>query len=182
MVYVFLADGFETVEALAEVDILRRASIEAVTVAVSDSKKIISAQKIEVNADVLISDVDASDADVVFLPGGMPGTRNLEADATVTDIVKRQYATGKIVAAICAAPSILGHLSMLEGKRATCYPGFEKDLYGAEFADLPVVTDGKITTACGAGAAFDFGFRLLSELTGDKECADTLKKSMKYSK
>lgn len=178
-VYVFLADGFETVEALAVVDILRRASIEAVTVAVSDCKKIISAQKIEVNADVLISDVDVSDADVVFLPGGMPGTRNLEADATVTDIVKRQYATGKIVAAICAAPSILGHLSMLEGKKATCYTGFEKDLYGAVYTGARVERDGNVVTGKGMGTAIDMGLELV-ELLIDKETAEKIAHGIQY--
>lgn len=178
-VYVFLADGFETVEALAVVDILRRASIEAVTVAVSDSKKIISAQKIEVNADVLISDVDASDADVVFLPGGMPGTRNLEADATVTDIVKKQYAAGRIVAAICAAPSIFGHLGMLEGKRATCYPGFEKDLYGAVYTGARVERDGNVVTGKGMGTAIDMGLELV-ELLSDKEAAEKIAHGIQY--
>lgn len=178
-VYVFLADGFETVEALAVVDILRRASIEAVTVAVSDGKKIISAQKIEVNADVLISDVDASDADVVFLPGGMPGTRNLEAYATVTDIVKKQYAAGKIVAAICAAPSIFGHLGMLEGKRATCYPGFEKDLYGAVYTGARVERDGNVVTGKGMGTAIDMGLELV-ELLSDKEAAEKIAHGIQY--
>ena len=112
----------------------------------------------------------------------MPGTLNLEKSECVQRFIDFADKNGLYIGAICAAPSILGHKGLLKGKKATCFPGFEKDLYGAEFADLPVVTDGKITTACGAGAAFDFGFRLLSELTGDKECADTLKKSMKYSK
>ena len=112
----------------------------------------------------------------------MPGTLNLEKNECVQRFIDFAAENWLYIGAICAAPSILGHKGLLEGRKATCFPGFEKELDGAEFLDLPVVTDGKITTACGAGAAFDFGFRLLSELTENKEGADALKKSMKYNK
>lgn len=166
--YVFLADGFETVEAFAVVDILRRAGVETVTVGVSQKNEIISAQKIVVRADRMINEGDYTDADIVFLPGGMPGTRNLEADGKVLDTVKKQYESGKIVTAICAAPSILGHLNILQGKKATCYPGFEEDLYGAELMTGRVVEDGNVITSRGMGTAVDLGLALVERLLGSE--------------
>lgn len=166
--YVFLADGFETVEALAVVDILRRAGVETVTVGVSQKNELISAQKIVVRADKILDDEDYTDADIVFLPGGMPGTKNLEADDKVLTIIKKQYESGKIVAAICAAPSILGHLNILQGRKATCYPGFEKDLYGAKVMTDRVVEDGNVITSRGMGTAVDLGLTLIERLFGSE--------------
>ena len=181
MIYVFLSDGFEEIEALAPVDILRRGGLNVKTVGVG-GKNAVGSHKIPVVCDITAQEATTDGLEGIILPGGMPGTLNLEKSECVQRFIDFADKNGLYIGAICAAPSILGHKGLLKGKKATCFPGFEKELYGAEFADLPVVTDGKITTACGAGAAFDFGFRLLSELTGDKECADTLKKSMKYSK
>ncbi len=177
--YVFLAEGFETVEALAVVDVLRRSGCEVVTVAVGNEQLVMSAQKIPVKADRLISEVSCEDADVVFLPGGMPGTRNLEADDKVISVVKTQYESGKIVAAICAAPSVLGHMHILEGKRATCYPGFEKDLYGAIVMTDKVVADGNVITSRGMGTAVDLGLFLVERLYG-KEKADSIASGIQY--
>lgn len=174
MIYVFLADGFEELEALAPVDILRRGGCEVKTVGVS-GKTAVGAHNIPVVCDITVEEA-------VILPGGMPGTLNLENSEYVQKFIDFAAEKGLYIGAICAAPSILGHKGLLKSKKATCFPGFEKDLEGAEFSDVPVVTDGKITTAYGAGAAFDFGFRLLGELTGNKEGANALKKSMKYSK
>lgn len=167
--YVFLADGFETVEALAVVDILRRAGVDTVTVGVSQKNEIISAQKITMKADKMLADGEYTDGDIVFLPGGMPGTKNLEADKKVLDIVKKQYESGKIVTAICAAPSVLGHMGILQGKKATCYPGFEKDLYGAEVLEQRVVEDGSIITSRGMGTAIDLGLALVKRVCGSDE-------------
>ena len=181
MIYVFLADGFEELEALAPVDILRRGGCEVKTVGVS-GKTAVGAHNIPVVCDITVEEAVTEGLEAVILPGGMPGTLNLENSEYVQKFIDFAAEKGLYIGAICAAPSILGHKGLLKGKKATCFPGFEKDLEGAEFIDVPVVTDGKITTAYGAGAAFDFGFRLLGELTGDKEGADALKKSMKYSK
>lgn len=177
--YVFLADGFETVEALAVVDILRRAGVEVVTVGVSGSRDIVSAQKVTVKADKMLADGEYTDGDVVFLPGGMPGTLNLEADKKVLDIVKKQYEAGKIVTAICAAPSILGHLDLLRGKKATCFPGYEKDLYGAELKEERVVEDGNIITSRGMGTAIDLGLKLAERLCGS-EVSEKIAKGTQY--
>ena len=181
MIYVFLSDDFEEIEALAPVDILRRGGCDVKTVGVG-GKTAVGSHKIPVVCDITAQEAVTDGLEGIILPGGMPGTINLEKSGVVQRFIDFATENGLYIGAICAAPSILGHKGLLRGKKATCFPGFEKELDGAEFLDLPVVTDGKITTACGAGAAFDFGFRLLSELTGDKECADTLKKSMKYSK
>lgn len=181
MIYVFLADGFEELEALAPVDILRRGGLEVKTVGVN-GKTAAGAHKIPVVCDITAEEAVTDGLEAIILPGGMPGTLNLEKSKYVGLFIDFAYNNGLYIGAICAAPSILGHKGLLKGKKATCFPGFEKDLDGAEFSDTPVVTDGKITTAYGAGAAFDFGFRLLSELTGDKAGTDALKKSMKYNK
>lgn len=177
--YVFLADGFETVEALAVIDILRRAGVETVTVGVSQKSEIISAQNITVRADRMLDEEDYTDADIVFLPGGMPGTRNLEADDKVLNIVKKQYESGKIVTAICAAPSILGHLNILQGKKATCYPGFEKDLYGATLMTERVVEDGNVITSRGMGTAVDLGLALVERLLGS-EASEKIASGIQY--
>ena len=181
MNYVFLTDGFEELEALAPVDILRRGGCEVKTVGVG-GKTVCGAHKIPVVCDIAEEEAATNGLEGIILPGGMPGTLNLEKSECVCRFIDFAAENGLCIGAICAAPSILGHKGLLKDKKATCFPGFEKELYGAELSDAPVVTDGKITTACGAGAAFDFGFRLLSELTGDKAGADALKKSMKYNK
>lgn len=178
-IYVFLAEGFETVEALAVVDILKRAKHEVVTVAVSKELLVTSAQKIPVKAEQLISDSEYDDADVVFLPGGMPGTRNLEAESKVVSVVRTQYEKGKIVAAICAAPSIFGHMNILQGRKATCYPGFEKDLLGAEHVTDKVVADENVITSRGMGTAIDLGLFLVEKLSG-KDKAEEIAASIQY--
>lgn len=181
MIYVFLADGFEELEALAPVDILRRGGLNVKTVGVG-GRTVCGAHKIPVVCDITEQDAVTDGLDGIILPGGMPGTLNLEKSGCVQSFIDFAAENGLYIGAICAAPSILGHKGLLNGKKATCFPGFEKDLDGAEFSDTSVVTDGKITTAYGAGAAFDFGFRLLSELTGDKAKSEELRKSMKYNK
>ncbi|MCQ2455449.1 MAG: DJ-1/PfpI family protein [Clostridia bacterium] len=179
MVYVFLADGFEELEAMAPIDILRRAKQKVITVGVS-GKKITSSHKVTFVCDKTIKSVKPTEKiDAIILPGGMPGTVNLEKNAKVSQFIDFANEKGKIIGAICAAPSILGHKGILKGKKATCFSSFDKDLIGAEVTQEPVEKDGNIITAFGAGAAFQFGFELLSALT-DKETAENIRKAMRF--
>ncbi len=166
MVYLFLADGFEEVEALTPLDMLRRAQIPVKTVGV-DTHRPCGAHNIIVEADILTTDVDFADMTAVILPGGMPGTLNLEKSEDVQRAISYAIENKLTVAAICAAPSILGHKGYLQGKSATCFPGFEDDLLGAEIAKESVVWDGNILTAKGAGVALDFAFALISRLASE---------------
>lgn len=177
--YAFLADGFETVEALAVIDVLRRGKIDVCTVSISDKREVTSAHSIPVIADKIFDDCDFSDGDAIFLPGGMPGTLNLEAHAGLSKLIDSYYEEGKYVTAICAAPSILGHHNILKGKKATCYPGYEKDLYGAEATGEAVVADGKVITARGMGKAVELGIKLLEVFT-DRETANDMAKTIQF--
>ena len=163
----YLTDGFETVEALAVIDILRRAGIDTETVSVTGELEVKSAQNIPVRADRLF-DKSAEEADVIFLPGG-PGSLAFEKMKDLKEVVVSHNAEGKIIAAICAAPSVLGHWGLLKGKNATCFPGFEKDLTGAKVQKAParVVADGNIFTARGMGTAIDLGLALVGNLLGE---------------
>ncbi len=167
MVFVFLADGFEETEAIAPVDVMRRCGVEVYTVGV-DSKTVTSSHKVTVTADLSADEClkKAGKLEGVVLPGGMPGTLNLEKSELVQSFVKKAHDDGLILGAICAAPSILGHLGYLDGKKATCFPGFEKDLLGASYVNEPAVTDGTIITGKGAGAAIEFGLALSAKLCG----------------
>lgn len=176
MIYVFLAEGFEEVEALAPVDILRRAGFEVKTVGVT-GKSVSGSHGIKVETDVLPNELDTNNLQAVILPGGMPGTLNLKADETVKEYITYAADNNILIGAICAAPSILGSMGLLNGKKAVCFPGFEKELSGAEIQNLSAVSDGNIVTAKGAGAALDFGFKLLEVLT-DKQTAETLSENM----
>lgn len=168
MVYVFLADGFEEIEALTPVDLLRRAGVETMTVSIyPDRKTVTGARAIEVNADITIDKADMDKADIIVLPGGMPGTVNLLECKMLMDMVDEQNAKGKRVAAICAAPArILGSRGLLKGREATCYPGLESYMDGATPVIKTVVTDGNITTSRGLGTAVDFGCELVALLCG----------------
>lgn len=176
MVYLFLANGFETIEALAVVDMLRRAKIDVKTVGVT-GEIVTSSHNIDVTADIEIDEFDIKDADAVVLPGGMPGTLNLEADKTVQGAIDYCVENKKYICAICAAPSILGHKGLLKGKEAICFPGFENDLTGAILSDKYVVTDGLIITARGAGVAVDFGLEIVKALKGE-ETAENVRKTI----
>jgi len=174
----FLTEGFETVEALAVIDILRRAGIAVDIISISDSLDVVSAQNIAVKAEFKLDGYDFSDTDMLFLPGG-PGTKNYEKNESFLSIVKDFNHKDKSIAAICAAPSVLGHLGILEGKKATCFPGYEKDLYGAEVVSQKVVTDGKITTAIGMGASLELGFEIVRILLGE-EMKEKIEKSTQF--
>ncbi len=179
MVYVFLAEGFEEIEALTVVDILRRAEIEVKTVSVKD-KTVMGAHGIEVTADILKNEVEQDKTEAVVLPGGIPGTPNLKKDETVKDCVLASAEKGKYVCAICAAPSILGEWGLLRGKTATCYPGFEDKLAGAKLSEEAVCVDGNILTSRGAGTAAEFAFAITSKLKS-RETADRLRAGMIYA-
>lgn len=178
MVYVFLADGFEEVEAIEPVDIMRRAGIEVLTVSLGD-EPVTGAHNICVKADIVIDEVNKDDIEAIVLPGGGRGHENLDASNSVHALISYAVANGRYVCAICAAPSIIGKKQLLNGKKATCFPGFEKYLYGAECVTDKVVKDGKFITARGAGAAADFGFEITAALR-DRETADAIKAQMQF--
>lgn len=171
MVYLFLADGFEEVEALTPLDMLRRAQIPVCTVGIGD-EYIRGAHDIVVKADCAPSDMVLDNMSAVILPGGMPGTLNLEKSDDVQRAVAYAMANDVTVAAICAAPSILGHAGYLKGRNATCFPGFEADLVGSTALDEAVVWDGNILTARGAGVALEFAFELVSRLASKEKSAE----------
>lgn len=177
MVYVLLADGFEEVEAITPIDIMRRTGIEVKTASIKD-KTVTGAHGIQVIADILLEDINPEDMELLMLPGGA-GHELLDASNGTHWLINYAVTNGIYIAAICAAPSILGKKMILEDKKATCFPGYEKYLYGAKVCADKVVTDGKIITAKGAGAASEFGFAM-TEILKDKETADTLRKTMQY--
>ncbi|MGI5960129.1 MAG: DJ-1 family glyoxalase III [Massiliimalia sp.] len=174
MVYLFLADGFEEIEALTPVDYLRRCKIEVQTVSVKPEKTVTGSHGIPVTADITIDQVDREKIQAVILPGGMPGTLNLEQCEPLQQLIDFCAEQGKLLGAICAAPSILGHKGLLSGKKATCYTGFETALTGAEYTGAPVERDGNMITARGAGVAGQFAFALAEALVG-KEAVKALK-------
>lgn len=156
MIYLFLAEGFEEIEALTPVDVLRRAGLDVRTVSIGADRTVKGAHGIPVLADILFEESDYSDASMLILPGGMPGTAHLRAFAPLCDLLLSAYGRGVQLAAICAAPSVLGELGLLKGREAICYPGFEDKLTGAKLSDQKVVIDGDILTAAGMGVALDF--------------------------
>ena len=173
MVYLFLANGFEEVEALAPLDILRRAGVEVTTVGVGGDM-IRGAHGITVQADMPDTMFADADPDMIVLPGGMPGSKNLDESRIVDMALKAAARRDAYLAAICAAPMVLGHRGLLAGKRATCYPGFETELTGATIATEKVVTDGKVITAAGMGVAVEFGLALVTVLK-DRETAERIR-------
>ncbi len=164
MIYCFLADGFEEVEAIAPIDMLRRASLEVKTVGVTGDV-VCGSHGIKVTADCPLEDVVLDDTlEAVILPGGLPGAINLENSAEVQRAIDFAVKNDKFVCAICAAPQILGHKGLLKGKNAIAYPGFEKELLGADISDKYVVCDGRFITAKGAGVATEFGLEIVAQL------------------
>ena len=177
--YVFLAEGFEEIEALTVVDILRRDNIVVQTVSISNDLKVNGAHGIQVTADKLLKDIKQSDAALLVLPGGMPGTLNLKECEPLMDMVKQFAQTNRRIAAICAAPTVLGDLGILEGKKACCYPGMEGQLKGAVVSTEEVVTDGNITTSRGMGTAIPFALELVRIFDSETE-AGALKRKIVY--
>ena len=167
--YLFLAEGFEEIEALTPVDLLRRAGIDIMTVAVGESRHVTGAHGVTIEADLLLDDEDMSDAEMLIAPGGMPGAKNLADSPKVCALFKAQAERGAYVAAICAAPSILASLGLLEGRNATAHAGFQDQLAGAIVHDEEVVVDGNITTSYGLGGAIPFALELVRQLAGQAE-------------
>ena len=181
-VYVFLADGFEDVEALIPIDVLRRGGVDVTTVSISDFPLVNSAHGVNIEADIMFEQGDFTDADLIFLPGGMPGASNLFAHKGVCKAVVDQFAAGKKVAAICASPAVvLAPLGILEGKKATCYPGFEGVLAenNATYTGALFTVDGNVTTGEGPAAAFPFAYELLGQLV-NKQTADQIAEGMRF--
>lgn len=179
MVYVLLATGFEEIEALAFTDILRRAGIAVSTVSVNNDEYAIGSHGIKVVTDININEVCNNDIEAVVLPGGMPGTLNLQKSEKVIELVNYANANNKLLGAICAAPMIIGELGLLIDKKATCYPGFEKHLKGAIVTENKSEYDGNIITAKGAGATHEFAHCFVSILK-NKELADEIISAMHY--
>lgn len=174
---VFLADGFEETEAVGTIDVLRRGDIDTLVVSISNSLSVKGAHGIVINADRIISDVNLSAYDVLVLPGGMPGTTNLGNCKVLTDALVSQYKNGKVVAAICAAPSVFGTLSIADGHRVTCYPGFESYLVSSEVTGLEAEVDSNVITGRGPGTVFDFALRIVEKLQG-REVAQSVAQGM----
>ncbi len=180
MIYVFMANGFEDIEALAPIDIMRRAGLQVQTVSINEDNIVESAHGVKIICDANLRDVQWNDAQLLVLPGGLPGATHLDECEPLRQGVLRHHAAGKPVAAICAAPQVLGHLGLLKGVRATCYPGFETELEGATYTAALVERDGQIVTGKGPGAAMAFGYALL-ELMGKQAEAAQLREGMMYN-
>lgn len=180
MIYTFLAEGFEDIEALAPVDIMRRAGLQVETVSITEEIVVTSAHGVGIVADRTLAEIDFDDAELMFLPGGLSGATNLDACQDLREGLMQHFKAGRPIAAICAAPLVLGHLGILEGKKATCYPGFDTELKGAQYTAALVEQDGQFITGKGPGAAFALGYALLERLK-DKQTADALREGMLYN-
>lgn len=176
---VFLADGFEEIEALTVVDVLRRAGVEVITVSIKADKAVTGRSNITVLADCTFEEMDFEKTELLVLPGGMPGTTNLQEYAPLTALLQRFYEEKKLLSAICAAPMILGGLGFLKGRKATIYPGMEENLIGAQPLTDRVVVDEFITTSRGMGTAIPFALSLTAQLLGEEK-AEEIKKSIVY--
>ena len=180
MVYLFFATGTEEIEALATVDILRRAGIDVQIVSITNERTVVGAHGIRIEADAIISQVNFATAQMLILPGGMPGATNMADNATLIERVRDHAYIGRPIAAICAAPLVLGRLGLLEGKRATCSPGFEGELRGATYTAALVEQDGQYITGKGPAAVFDFAYAIVERLK-DKATADQLRAGMLWA-
>lgn len=176
---VFLAKGMEEIEALTVVDICRRAQIDVKTVSITQDRFVTSSHGIRVQADMVLSEVDFENLEMIVLPGGMPGTLNLEACEPLMKKVKEFDALGKYIAAICAAPSIFGHMDILKGRNACCYPSFEEHLTGALVSKNPVEVSEHVITSRGMGTAIDFALKIVACMKG-QPCADSIKEAIIY--
>lgn len=177
VIAILLANGFEEIEALTPLDMLRRAGLDAKTVSITEEKRVKGSHGIEISADMTKNEVDVSKVDYVIFPGGMPGAENLDKSDLTDRIIEAVKENGGGFAAICAAPMVLGHRGLLEGKKACCYPGFEKELIGADVQYDACVTDGNVTTARGMGVALSFAEEIVTIIAG-KEVSEKLSVSI----
>lgn len=168
----FIANGTEEAECLITVDLLRRAGIEVDLVSITGSLEVTSSHNVKVIADHTFEEADFTSSDMFFVPGGVPGVPNLTAHEGLKEVLKKAYSDNKKLAAVCAGPSVLGLLGILEGKKATCFPGWEDKLLGATYTGLGVVTDGNITTGRGLGFSIDLGLELIKVLEGEELAND----------
>jgi len=178
--YVALAPGFEIAEATLPIDILKRARVEVVTVSINDEQIVPASNGVRVVADQLLSESNLNDGDLLFLPGGMPGSLNLAQSEPLAEVIRQYVADEKWLAAVCAAPMVYGKMGLLKGLRATCYPGFEDDLIGATPCKETCVLDGQFITGCGAGAGFALGRQMAAVLVGD-DTADAVLRQMMFN-
>lgn len=178
-VIICLAENFEEVEGLMVVDLLRRAKIDISMVSITGNIEVTGSHSITVKADTLFEDADFDSADMIVLPGGMPGTRNLQAHRGLAEKIQQFHKEGKMLGAICAAPLVLGCNHVLEGKKACCYPGFEEELLGAEVAYQPVTADGNVITSRGLGTALEFGCEIIAHFQG-RDKAEEMKEQVVY--
>ena len=180
MIYTFLATGFEEVEALGPIDVCRRAGLNVKTVSVTGEKTVTGAHGVGIVADSLFEENDFSDATMLFLPGGMPGSTNLDAHEGLRSLILEHAKADKPLAAICAAPMVYGKLGLTKGKKATCYPGFETYLEGADYTAALVERDGMLFTGCGPAAALALGYEIVSFFCG-QDTAEQLRQGMRYT-
>ena len=176
-IFLFLATGFEEIEAVAPMDVFRRAGIEVTTVSITDDLLVTGAHEIGIKADTVFSKADFSGDFLIYLPGGMPGTTNLDNHEGLKALLTQQLAKGNKVAAICAAPSILGKMGVLKDKEAVCYPGFESQLTGAKIPETNMAKSDNILTAKGPGVAIPFALKIVEELKG-KQVAEEVAAAM----
>lgn len=179
-VYEFLANGSEEIEALTVIDVLRRGGVDIETVSITGSEFVEAAHGVIIKCDKTFEQADFCDADLLLLPGGMPGASNLLQHEGVRTALKSHYAAGKKIGAICAAPMVLGDLGLLQGKRATCYPGFEQYLTGAEYTQELFTIDGNIITGEGPAATLPYSYAILS-MFADNEIVESIKEGMMYN-
>ena len=178
---IFLATGYEEVEMLTVVDMLRRAKISIDMVSITDQKEVTSSHNVTITADKTLSEVNFEEAEMLILPGGIPGTPNLRACTALCEKLKEFAANDKKVAAVCAAPTVLGELGILEGKKATCYPSFADKLATGDYVKQPVVTDDNVITSRGMGTVIDFGLAIVSYF-GSEELVEDVRKHLVYNR
>ena len=171
-VNIFFGEGYEEIEALTVVDLCRRAGIDIQTVSITGDKVVTSSHKIPVVMDALFEEIDFEETEMIVLPGGMPGTRNLEAHEGLMDALDRFYESGQWVAAICAAPSIFGHRGYLKGRKACSFPAFEDHLEGAEVVREPAIRDGHLIMGRGMGCAIPFALEIVAALCGEEKAEE----------
>ncbi len=179
MIYVFFANGFEETEAITPIDIMRRAGLDVKLISVTNNLMVTGSHGIAVKTDALFEDTNFDDAELLMLPGGMPGTKNLDAHAGLCELLQNSAENKIKLAAICAAPMVLGNLGLLNGQKATCYPGFEEYLLGAEVCKEPVVVSNQYITSRGAGTAMEFGLKIV-EILKDSRIAEELASAIIY--